>query len=324
MLSILRHVALGAIAMCALGAQAQQDRNLKVHFSDNTTQTIDLANVDSLTFEKKVYGPLSVDLDIHATYIREMFKCSDPGIRYYVSYLEKENFGYTTDEEIVADDKQWMTEMAQSYDMDLADLINEFTYQGDFEEFQAELLPGHDYVLWMHGMDSEGNATTPVTKIAFRTKDPQTTTSTIALTAQKTDNGVQVACTPSDKSRYYTLGSIAVPNMKDEFTGKPLGTRDYMQTGLSAQLYDYLSGDEMDTFFELNAMTGDANITYSNLQSGVEYYIVAAYLDSDAAICSDITQIAIDKDGNVGQPTTVKAPARWTVGGTVRRHARLK
>ena len=77
----------------------------------------------------------------------------------------------------------------------------------------------------------------------------------------------------------------------------------------------------MPLFFEKNAFKGDTKITYTNPKDGTEYYIVAAYLDDDAAICSDISQITVNKDGSLSDVTMVKAPAKL-FGKTVRRYAK--
>lgn len=323
MRTILRNIALCAFSFCSIATYAQQDRNVVFHMSDKTTKTVSLAGVDSLTFEKAVRTPLNLDLDIHSTYIKEIMTCSDPNMSYYVSYLEKELFDeyYPTDDKLIAEDKQWIEEMAKSYDSSVADMVKSWTYQGNNEEYQANLLPGHEYVVWMHGMDENANSTTPVTKIVFRAKDVDRIANTVTLTAEKTAEGIKVTASPDDKTKNYTLGFFPTSKMRDEMTGMPLGTRDYMQTGISSSLYDYLVSNEMSRFFENNAFQGDANITYTNPSRNTEYYIVAAYLDDDAAICSDISQITVNRDGSLSDVTMVKAPAKF-LGKTVRRHAK--
>ena len=323
MKTILRNIALCAFSLCSIATYAQQDRNVVFHMSDKTTKTVSLVGVDSLTFEKAVRTPLNLDLEIHSTYIKQIMTCSDPNMRYYVSYLEKEVFDaeYPTDEALVADDKQWMEDMAKSYGMSVSEMVSQFTYTGNFDEYQANLLPGHEYVVWMHGMDEQANSTTPVTKIAFRAKDVDRIANTVTLTAEKTAEGIKVTASPDDKTKNYTLGFFPTSKMRDEMTGMPHGTRDYMQTGISSSLYDYLANNEMPLFFENNAFKGDANITYTNPSRNTEYYIVAAYLDDEAAICSDISQITVNRDGSLSDVTMVKAPAKF-LGKTVRRHAK--
>lgn len=323
MKTILRNIALCAFSLCSIATYAQQDRNVVFHMSDKTTKTVSLVGVDSLTFEKVVRTPLNLDLEIHSTYIKQIMTCSDPNMRYYVSYLEKELFDeyYPTDDKLIAEDKQWIEEMAKSYNSSVADMVKNWAYQGNYEEYQANLLPGHEYVVWMHGMDEQANSTTPVTKIAFRAKDVDRIANVVTLTAEKTTEGIKVTASPDDKTKNYTLGFFPTSKMRDEMTGEPQGTRDYMQTGISSSLYDYLANGEMSRFFEINAFQGEAKITYTNPSRNTEYYIVAAYLDDEAAICSDISQITVNRDGSLSDVTMVKAPAKF-LGKTVRRHAK--
>lgn len=246
--------------------------------------------------------PVSLDLEIHELYVKEIMKTTDPDAHYYVSYLEKnlyKEYGYDDDDKLAEEDEKWMKEMAASYEMDMSEFIDQMTYQGDNTDFQAGLLPDHDYIIWLHGIDDEGACDTEIKRVEFHTKPVQPIDNKIALTAERTADGVKVTITPDDPDRYYTFGSIAKGNMKDEFTGKDLSIRDYMQYGFSNSLWDYLDANEFDAIFDEMAMKGNFSLTYGNLEEGVDYYIVAAYLDNEAGINSEISVISIDGEGNI-------------------------
>lgn len=110
--------------------------------------------------------------------------------------------------------------------------------------------------------------------------------------------------------------------MFDEFTHDELTVRDYMQTGISTQLYDYLANGELNEWFETYANQGDFSITFGKLVAGEEYYIVAAYVDSEGGICSEIATIEIDGKGNptginsVKNNTPLVADGVYTLDGT--------
>lgn len=253
-------------------------------------------------------NPVSAKLDIHECYVGETFTTTNPDTRYYVTYLEKELFdeyGYDDDATLAEADAQWMKEMADGFDMGIDEVIDQMTYQGDCEDFQASLLPDRDYVLWFHGVADDGTCNTAITRIPFHTKPVQAIAGKISLKAEKTDGGIKVECTPDDPNLYYTLGSVAKDNMYDEMTGEPLSLNDYMQYGFSNALYDYLANEEFDRIFEQMASKGSQTITFGGLQSGVEYCIVAAYLDSEAGICSEIAVVDIDGEGNIVDPTAI-------------------
>ena len=195
--------------------------------------------------------------------------------------------------------------------------------RGDAAEYQAGLLPDREYVIWYHGVDEKGNTTTEIKRLPFRTKPVQTISNRIKLKAQKTnDGGIFVTCEPDDKNLYYTFGSIAKSNMFDEFTHEELTIRDYMQTGISTQIYDYLASEEFGEWFKKNANQGDFSLKFDELVAGEEYYIVAAYVDNEAGICSEIATVEIDGEGNptginsVKNNTTLVADGVYTLDGT--------
>lgn len=272
-------------------------------------------------------NPVTLTLDIHECYVHETMTTTDKTAYYYVSYLEKEIFeekGYNDDETLASEDKKWFEEMAKGYQMDVKDVVQSFGFKGDAAEYQAGLLPDREYVIWYHGVDKEGNTTTEIKRLPFRTKPVQTISNRIKLKAQKTnDGGIFVTCEPDDKNLYYTFGSIAKSNMFDEFTHEELTIRDYMQTGISTQIYDYLASEEFGEWFKKNANQGDFSLKFDELVAGEEYYIVAAYVDNEAGICSEIATVEIDGEGNpttsinsVKNNTTLVADGVYTLDGT--------
>lgn len=271
-------------------------------------------------------NPVTLTLDIHECYVHETMTTTDKTAYYYVSYLEKEIFeenGYNDDETLASEDKKWFEEMANGYQMDVKDVVQSFGFHGDAAEYQAGLLPDREYVIWYHGVDEEGNTTTEIKRLPFRTKPAQHISNRIKLNAQKTeDGGIFVTCEPDDKNLYYTFGSIAKSNMFDEFTHDELTVRDYMQTGISTQLYDYLVNGELNEWFETYANQGDFSLKFDKLVAGEEYYIVAAYVDSEGGICSEIATVEIDGKGNptginsVKNNTPLVADGVYTLDGT--------
>lgn len=272
-------------------------------------------------------NPVTLTLDIHECYVHETMTTTDETAYYYVSYLEKEIFeekGYNDDETLASEDKKWFEEMAKGYQMDVKDVVQSFGFKGDAAEYQAGLLPDREYVIWYHGVDEKGNTTTDIKRLPFRTKPVQTISNRIKLKAQKTnDGGIFVTCEPDDKNLYYTFGSIAKSNMFDEFTHEELTIRDYMQTGISTQIYDYLASEEFGEWFKKNANQGDFSLKFDELVAGEEYYIVAAYVDNEAGICSEIAIVEIDGEGNpttsinsVKNNTTLVADGVYTLDGT--------
>ena len=134
-------------------------------------------------------NPVTLTLDIHECYVHETMTTTDKTAYYYVSYFEKEIFeenGYNDDETLASEDKKWFEEMAQGWGTDVQEIVQSFCFKGDAAEYQAELLPDHEYVIWYHGVDENGNNTTAIKRLPFRTKPAQHISNRIKLEAEKT------------------------------------------------------------------------------------------------------------------------------------------
>lgn len=313
-----RHAAVAICMAVALGASAQQDCRLTVHYKGNTTQSVDLNNVDSITFhDGAMDGAVKLELPVIAeTYVKQKFTPVDKSSYFYMSYLDRDEFDlYESDEALVADDKLWFEEMAKGYNTPVSDIVASFCGQGDFEEWQAGLLPGHQYVIWCHGVDENGNNTTPVTKYYFTTKSVTPIANRVQMTCTKTDNGVQVTYTPDDDTLPYTAGYVPAANVT-----MGSSVKDYMQQSLSEMLYDYLATDEFDNFFEQHANKGALNLTYTGFGKNTVYYLVAGYLDADGAINSALTIATVNADGTVSEPQYKEIAAKHNPNAGVKRN----
>ncbi len=314
----LRHAAVAMCLAVAMGASAQQDCRLTVHYKGNTTQSVYLNNVDSITFhDGAMDGAVQLELPVIAeTYVKQKFTPVDKSAYFYMSYLDREEFDqYESDEALVADDKLWFEEMAKGYNVPVSDVVQSFCGQGDFEEWQAGLLPGRQYVIWCHGVDEKGNSTTPVTKYYFTTKSVTPIANRVTMTCTKTDNGVQVTYSPDDDTLPYTAGYVPAANIL------PGGSvKDFMQQSLSETLYDYLANDEMDNFFEQHANKGALNLTYTGFGKNAVYYLVAGYLDADGAINSALTVVTVNADGTVSEPRYMEVEAKRKPLAAVKRN----
>lgn len=310
-----------AVAMCmavALGASAQQDCRLTVHYKGNATQSVDLNNVDSITFhDAATDGAVQLELPVIAeTYVKQKFTPVNKSEYFYMSYLDRDEFDqYESDEALVADDKLWFEEMAKGYNMSVKDVVASFCGQGDFEEWQAGLLPGRQYVIWCHGVDEKGNSTTPVSKYYFTTKSVTPIANRVQMTCTKTDDGVQVTYTPDDDTLPYTAGYVPAAYISQGSTVK-----DFMQQSLSEMLYDYLATDEFDNFFEQHANKGALNLTYTGFGKNAVYYLVAGYLDADGAINSALTVATVNADGTVSEPQYKEVSAKRKPLAAVKRN----
>ena len=74
-----------------------------------------------------------------------------------------------TDEEILASDMEYLQYIADYYGTSLVQLLADNLLMGDLEWRYQYLEANTEYVLYMYGMDIEGNATTTVNQLTFKT-----------------------------------------------------------------------------------------------------------------------------------------------------------
>lgn len=270
-------------------AQAQNDNgtSMRVHLKGQSPVNILVADVDSVTFAPldSVQGDVKLTFDeLSKCYVRPHFIPKDDQQYYYANYMTEEEFSaYTSLNDVAKDDSTWLAEMAAGYGMDMEEILPYFCYQGEFEEVQAELLPGRNYVYWVHAVNDKGGLEGQVSMRRFTTADYQILPGTVTLNVERTANGMTVVSTPDDNNRYYTTGIISEYALEE---GASL--TDFVQQSISNQLYDYLTGDGLEYYLQTAASKGVQTTSYEGLDD-VPYYVIAAYLDADATICSELT-----------------------------------
>ena len=92
----------------------------------------------------------------------------DKDMTYWYQLQVKEDMP-ETDEEILASDMEYLQYIADYYGTSLVQLLADNLLMGDLEWRYQYLEPNTEYVLYMYGMDIEGNATTTVNQLTFKT-----------------------------------------------------------------------------------------------------------------------------------------------------------
>lgn len=304
---------LGGVA----SAQAQNNNSkaMVVHLKGQSPVNILISDVDSVTFAPldAVQGDVQLTFDeISKCYVRPHFTPKDNSQYYYANYMTEEEFAaYASLDDVAKDDSIWLAEMAAGYEMDVEEIVHYFCYQGEFEEVQAELLPGHNYVYWVHAVNSKGGPVGKVSMCRFTTTDYQLQPGTVTLDVESTDKGFKVTSTPDDNNRYYTTGVISENAIEE---GASL--RDFVQQSISNQLYDYLLAEGLGYYLQSNASKGVQTTSYEGLDA-VGYYVIAAYLDADAAISSELVYKYVPSS-SATKPST--KTARQSGRQAVKRH----
>ena len=110
-----------------------------------------------------------------------------------------------TDEEIIASDIAYLNYMAEYYGTPLAQLLADNLLTGDIEWRYQYLEPNTEYVLYMYGMNINGEALTTVNKLSFKTTKVEQLDCTFDILPGDniTANSFSITIIPSDDTVAY-------------------------------------------------------------------------------------------------------------------------
>lgn len=304
----LRHTLLASLALVA-GTAAAQVQTMTVHLSNGTQQTFPVTTVDSVTFaESEDASAFQLTMpEVSEVYGLYSIVPTDKTITYNAMWLPKEDYDlYESDEQVVQDDLAFYQEYADYYGMTLSQLLSYFLIEGDLSDYITGILPDHEYVMWVYGLDTNGNQTTPLQKVTFRTAPVSDTTDKTVGVSLATSNGSTVATfTPEDETLPYAAGYLMTANLSGDLTPE-----EVMQESISGSLYDYLaSGEGVASFLDSQAYKGTDSATYSGVDGSTETYVLAAFLNSNGAICSPVTKVKVGENAQSQSAAKVAAPA---------------
>lgn len=315
-----RNTITAALLAVSAFAAAQQD-NMTVTLKDGTHHTFTLSDIDSLTFENaKQAEALALTIPMVSEVAAQwQVEPADETATYNVMYLEKSEFDkYKSDDDVVADDLKYYQELADGYGMTLADVLASFLYSGQWSDYLADgLLPGTDYVVWAYGMDGNGKRTTPFYKQVVSTLHVSSPTDKkVAVKLEKQGASLVATFTPDNPDMPYTAGYI---NADDLALGETV--EQNMQKNISRALYDYLAnGAPISDYLADSAQKGTQTVTYNGLSAAGQTYIVAAFLNQNAAICSPVAKA--DATAALAAPSSVPAAKIKKMPAVVRHTAK--
>lgn len=279
-----------------------QNKNMVIHYSDGTTKQYKVEDIDSLTFEQKKESQqiaLTID-ELHEVWAQYTSKAEDPSMTYNVMYLEKSEFDkYASDEDVIEDDIKYFQELADGYGMELSDIIGMYAIDGSYSadgswtDWLCDLKPNSEYVIWYYGLDLDGTVTTPMYKNTFKTPAVEKIANKIAINVISEEDIMTVMYTPDTDDMRYTCGYMV---KEGENTDEEI--LNMMQESVSAPFYDYLAnGESVTSAIEANTENGTTSIIMERGDESTQYYALAAFVNENGAINSDIFKIAFNGSG---------------------------
>ena len=128
----------------------------------------------------------------------------DKEMTYWYQLQVKEDMP-ETDEEIIASDLDYLNYIADYYGASLAQLLADNLLKGDIEWRYQYLEPNTEYVLYMYGMNTSGEALTTVNQLTFKTTKVEQLDCTfdILIGDNVTANSFSITIIPSDDTVGY-------------------------------------------------------------------------------------------------------------------------
>lgn len=308
----LRNICLACLALTAGHATAQV-QTMTVHLHDGSQQSFPVATVDSVTFaEQTEASAFTLQMDeVSEVYGLYTIAPENKTMTYNAMWLPKEDFDqYQSDDEVVRDDLAFYQEYADYYGMSLSELLSYFLITGDLNEYITGILPDHEYVLWVYGLDANGNQTTPLQKVFFRTAPvSDQTDKTVSVGLVTADGNTTATFTPEDQNMPYAAGYLMTANLSADTTPE-----EVMQESISDALYDYLSGGEgIAAYLENQAYKGTDTAEFTGVDGSTETYVLAAFLNANGAICSPVTKVKVGESSQAQSPAKVAAAAAKSI-----------
>lgn len=290
----LRNLFLSACVAFSATAFAQSE-NMLVHLKDGSVQRFSVDQVDSVSFSSSSSSTEKDVLNMKIDEVGQLFatfsaKPESSVGTYNIMYLSKAEYErYKSDDDVVADDLLYFTQLGQYYGMSLSSVLSQVLYSGDVSDWVTGIVPDDDYVVWGYGMDTNGNLTTPFHKLTFHTLPVEQKGGKVGIdVTYDTDGTPNITFTPDDNSRAYISGFVP-----DTLSDADILTA--IHQSVSNSLYDYLSGEQSVSDAK-KALTdqGVRSVQLSGATAGSSYYAVAAYVSDGCAVESDLCKAHIE------------------------------
>ena len=205
---------------------------------------------------------------------------------------------FTQDKFVIATVFQELTEEASSKGLTLAEYMPSVVDNGAIENVTFSGLNfDTEYYVLVFGVDDKCEASTELTKVAFKTLAVEKSDCTFEVATKVVDNSVTISVVPSDKEMYWYLCTMPKSNY-DYYVNDENGYQ--MSEGY---FYEYFFQQDINALrgagytdqqiIEALIHSGDVQLQASGLNEYTEYYILVAGLIMDSegiVICTDISK----------------------------------
>lgn len=211
-----------------------------------------------------------------ATSVTFSVTAADENLTWIGQIVGKEYFEmYKTDEELFNEDLKYYAYMAADSGVDIEEYLAGILIKGSHENLTHKgLSPETDYVIYVYGMSTDGNRTTPVFSKQLRTTEPYQGNITFEFEVSDKDADVAVKITPSHDGVAYYWNIIT----KDDLLEYGSDIAEAAVAFVEADIQDLLEYEEISSRSEYHEWYSDMN-EITSLIEGSAYtdYVIFAY-----------------------------------------------
>ena len=205
---------------------------------------------------------------------------------------------FTQDKFVIATVFQELTEEASSKGLTLAEYMPSVVDNGAIENVTFSSLNfDTEYYVLVFGVDDKCEASTELTKVAFKTLAVEKSDCTFEVATEVVDNSVTISVVPSDKEMYWYLCTMPKSNydyyVNDE-NGYQMSEGYFYEYFFQQDINSYRGAGYTDEqIIAALIHQGNQQLQASGLNENTEYYILVAGLIMDSegiVICTDISK----------------------------------
>ena len=201
-----------------------------------------------------------------------------------------------TDEEILAADLDYLKYVADYYGMSLSELLSTELKAGDLEWRYQGLEANTEYVLYMYGINIEGNALTSVNKLSFKTTKVEQLDCTFDILPGDniTANSFSVTIIPSDETVGYYY-DVFPAWMYEEYC---LSDAANIPAFMAEYIPALATENNVTVPYAVGAMSNFGTIAHDfTLDDGIEantsYFVFAIGIGADGTATTEATVVEI-------------------------------
>lgn len=241
-------------------------------------------------------GNFTVTLtSLHAGDVFFTIEPEDKEMTYWYSLQVKEDM-METDEETIAADLEYFYTVAENYGLTLQELLTDNLVAGDKEWMYNSLSPRTEYVLYMYGVDTEGNALTDVDKLTFTTPAVGKVNCDFEIVVgdNVTANSFSITIVPSDDHVGYFYDVFPAAMYEEYCLSDPENVPAYIKEYISALAVEnkMTAPAVVGAISNYGALTDDFTLE-DGIQPANTYYVYAVGIGADGSATTDAKVISV-------------------------------